>query len=513
MATDGHNSTEEADPDLKLDPARAAPKTRATFVWRLTRRKWMEPDYKWLEGGVRTPLLYRKVYIDSYRSLGIYRSDIDATNRAVLKAGGVALLGMYGLLCSFAMDTGHFMRGYLVDRSGLPAGPGQIAEMIGLPTVTASAVARAIRALRRPEIALVERVDFRVAWEAEDLADREQRARWLAKAEKAAKAKRRARGRREDGPGPEDVNDQSRPDDARDEITRPPARAGPPGRPGGGRAGGEESGKPGTVAAAAGYDNFNGNRNGNDNRNGPAGAGEPGCRAACGNGRNGNENGRNDNGAAGNGDDDTNADGKGDRKMSDTARAGRGRAPGCRPPAGTGPAEADGDDAGPASPARPDIARRPLAVEAAGGGVVEVVPDAETWKQVRLDPVYPSCWAAVREDASGLTFGRVIYRALGFHVGTGRESVRHYRRETGTFRRRWRCALATPLDEAVLLKLAEAAIRKARALASQARDAAVGQGGLRNRGAAWNTWWRKRLANEITAAVEAKRKMAVCKGG
>ena len=499
MATGGRGHT-----DVQLQE----PPIAAKWVYVLARKRWKQPDPNLRRSKGSTPLAYVREFINDKRTEEIYRSEIDKTRRAVLKRGGPKLYGMYRLLVVFAFDSRHWMRGYLVDQRGRPASPGTIAETMGLDT---NDVAWAVRALGGPEIGLLERVDYAAAWKREQLV-------WLL-------AERQ--GPPDQDPPPEggdgrqaETNDQTDAQAATNQQTRPQSGAGPPGDP-------AECG--GGVAATT-------NCNGNDNENASAGAENGACLAACGNG-NMNGNGRNgnerrtgdDNGHGVTADGDAGPERQDGRPPGHPNAAGRGRGPGRRPPAETGPGEAAGPEAKPASPDLPDGGGQPPAAgpgqdgcgdrdretpaetgpgEAAGSDAElasPARPDSTVWSEVHADRVYPCTWAEVRTDCTGLPFARVIYRALGFAAPRGKKAGQEARREMGTFRRAWRTVLNSPLTEAERLELCEVAIRKARALAGQVRQASSGGGGLRNRGAVWNTWWRNKLPKAIAASLAARQ--------
>ncbi len=134
-------------------------------VYWLTEWPNMEPDIAYQRQGVDTPIKYVRHYINAYLTGEIYRHEIEMKRRAMLKAGGLALYGFYRLLCVFVGDTGHFMRGHVVDHQGLPASPELIAETVGMGIITPEEVARDVRVLARPEIGLLAKVDFQAAWD------------------------------------------------------------------------------------------------------------------------------------------------------------------------------------------------------------------------------------------------------------------------------------------------------------------------------------------------------------
>jgi len=173
-------------------------------------------------------------------------------------------------------------------------------------------------------------------------------------------------------------------------------------------------------------------------------------------------------------------------------------------------------------------------VAADGGGTVEVVepvpaevrPDPLVWEDVHADRMYPATWTECRADRTGWKYGAVIYRALGFAMprDAGGGMTKHeMKREMGSFARRWSDAMVAPITDATRLALAEAGIRKARAIEAKWRADAWGSGGggesgeeaagrPMNRGAVWNAWARKRLGKDITAAAEGARRGKRCKG-
>ena len=144
-------------------------KPRRRSVLRIARWPWMEPDPKYRISAEPTPLKYVKTYINDYATGAIYRTEIDATRRAVLRAGGPELYGIYRLLVEYAGDSRTLLRGYLADHRARPASPETIAEYFSSPALPANKIAWAIRRLQAPEIALLQKMTLADALEHERL--------------------------------------------------------------------------------------------------------------------------------------------------------------------------------------------------------------------------------------------------------------------------------------------------------------------------------------------------------
>jgi len=443
-------------------------------------------------------LVYRKEQLNTQKSLRIFRAEIDERRRSVCKCGGVALLGMYGLLCNFAMDTRHFMRGYLVDQRGHPASPSKIAETLHLPNVTTAQVATAIRQLSRLDLALIERVDFVQAWEAEDLAERAVRARYEAK--EAAKAEQAARKRSQGPKGrpgldttptAEDVH-QDRSTHAQHSHTQPRAREGP-------YPGGESQTVRQRTELQQEHEREHERQQQHETQNvrhtatARTETGNPGTTASLGaqGARARPEDAQGHHGPPTNA---APADGRDSRSPTETGR-GEGLPSGPppdRPDSHIGPGPA------PSDAAQPGTQQPPVIIEIAGR---TAKPTAHVWEEVYCDKVYPYPWSACRDDHTGRSYGSVIYRALGLPINRKRAGQKFFRRERGTFASKWAMLLKLPigLTDDQLLAFAEAGIEKARDIEAQWRAGHKGEGGeIRNRGRVWNAWCKKMLQQITT---------------
>ncbi|HUX17326.1 MAG TPA: hypothetical protein VMW52_12695, partial [Phycisphaerae bacterium] len=92
-------------------------------------RRWMqfEPDPKYRQRDDPSPLAYVRTWINEDRIGGTTTClEIMQSRRAILNAGGPKLYGMYRLLVEYSADL-RFLRGYLADHMGQPAGPETIA--------------------------------------------------------------------------------------------------------------------------------------------------------------------------------------------------------------------------------------------------------------------------------------------------------------------------------------------------------------------------------------------------
>ena len=397
-------------------------------------------------------MLYFKVYINSRPSVGIHRGDIEAKKRAVLRAGGASLYGMYLLLCGYAGDR-TFMRGYLVDHRGRPAAPKTIAETIG---VTPAEVSWALRVLRRPEIGRVVREDYETAF----------------RLELAAQALSEA-GRphsETDTQASDPAAKPETPDEPDRKPTRPQytpgSRDGP--RPGGG--GGESD----TVPATA---NLNG---------------EPAVLA---------------DGGSGTATETPTADRNGNCDSNEGATetpGGDGTPPAgddpLRPQAGREPEGDDGPQGADSPPVPPDGGGGE-----GGGAICEVVADPVVWGRVEKDEEYPCCWASIREDAGGLDFATVLCRALGFGYSEP-NAVRLFKENLPVYARIWQRADAVGLDEGAKLAFCEAAIGKARSLRDQLRAAEHGKRkAVKKPEAVLTSWLNDQLARAVKVMAEGRK--------
>lgn len=251
---------------------------RKRYVYRIVKFWQMSPPDSYLPQGQHpTPLAYVTTPINSYsrkceatgkRMQVFFRYEIDAERRAILKDGGPRLYGIYRLLCEFAGDTRHFMRGYLVDQWGQPAPPKLIAETIGLDPKD---VAWAIRRLECPSLRLLEKCDWYDACRHQESIAATQAALRASKGHSDSKDQRQgnSNGSESDSTAarqPETPPDRTDATDATNDIHKPLGREGPPGH--GGDPPGENRGR----VAIAGNGNNNNNLNSNSNGNHSASA-------------------------------------------------------------------------------------------------------------------------------------------------------------------------------------------------------------------------------------------------
>ena len=450
-----------------------------------------EPDPRLKLASSKYAILYIRWWVNGSADGKVAKAEIEGQRRAIRKEGGLELIGILAeLLCMAGDRPRDRYRGYLVNHLDVPASVAEIAERIGLDE---KRTAWALRALRRPEVAVMEQV----AWPPPKTCDRTTEAD--ADAAHAQGATRQP-SRPDAAETPTEVNRAGRA--ALDPSTQPDAS--------GGASAGEGS------RTCAGQDKDKGKEKG-------ASLTAGGKTASAERKRNGNVV---DTGNIGD-------EGHVGAPSDEGPGAGRGDAPDPNgPPAETEPGGSGGGETSPANPSRADdrggepaatggddhnqASIPPAETEPGGSGHGEnraptpARPDEQLWREFKADPDDPVCWAAVRSGQyAHRYYGRLIYRIMGLPM-----AARAKNRDVTPVANKWRDALVVGLPETMLLKLCENGIRIAQGIADQRLDADAGRGGeVRKPGALWIALFKKALGKAVTEYAMAKKAARVLRPG
>lgn len=444
-----------------------------------------EPDPRLKLASSKYAILYIRWWVNGSADGKVSKAEIEGQRRAMRKEGGLELVGILAeLLCMAGDRPRERYRGYLVNHLDVPASVAEIAERIGLDE---KRTAWALRALRRPEVGVMEQV----AWPPPKTRDRSTEANADAADAQGA-----------------DVP-PNRPDAA--ETTPEVPRAGraapdpstPTDAPGGASAGegsrtcagqdkDKDKGKEKDASRTAGGKTASAERKKNGNVVDIGNNGDQGHQGTSGDERPG---------------------------------AGRGDAPDpSRPPAETEPGESGHGETSPANPSRADLGGGmpaaagddshdqasipPAETEPGGPGDGEnrapapARPDEQLWAEFKTDRYDPVCWATVRSGQyPHRYYGRLIYRVMGLP-----SAARAKNRDVTPVANKWRDALVVGLPETSLLELCEEGIRIAQRIADQRLDFDAGRGEeVRRPGALWIALFKKALGKAVTAYAQAKK--------
>jgi len=455
---------------------------RRRFVWHVVDwRRLYEPDPIGIFENSRYAALYLKEWINGSADGTVHRSEIEARKRAIIRAGGYELYGMWLAIKKLAGDREWRFRGYIVTHLDEPATEAEIGEILGLDAKT---IGWALRTLRPAEGGVIERLE----WSAVELPKRPSEANRDA----ADDAARGAAPHR-----PKQAETPPRGDRAGEAAQDPPTPTAGPGGPAG-EGSGTVSGDGQDQEEDQGKDKGKATVLTDCGRTGCARKEKRKGQAPC-------EHTGTD--VEGSGQGEGEADGE---EQADGKRSGRVDDAGSGPPRQTRPGGEDGNQAEPADPSRSDGrgggepggereavdrgANEPPRQTRPGGEDGEqptpapARPDEHLWAGLKLGDD-PMPWRLICEGRHGAAmFGRLIYREMGL-PGTASPHVRN--QEIGAFREAWRRAVNVGLPEAWLLELCEKGIGKARQISDQRLDAAAGRAKeVGKPGAVWVSWFK-----------------------